>query len=87
VELQGEILDAAARVVEPGGHLVYSTCTLETEENEAQVEAFLKRTPGFALQETGTVARSYLDGRGYLRVLPQGSGFDGAFAVRLVRLA
>src|SRR5690606_5316378 len=41
VELQREILDAAASIVRPGGILVYSTCSLEREENEDQVEAFL----------------------------------------------
>lgn len=85
VELQGEILDAGARLVPPGGHLVYSTCTLEPEENRQQVEAFLARTPGFVLEETGTVPPDYLDGEGCLMVLPQTTGFDGAFAARMVR--
>jgi 16S rRNA C967 or C1407 C5-methylase (RsmB/RsmF family)/NOL1/NOP2/fmu family ribosome biogenesis protein len=40
---QVRILDAAARLVRPGGRLVYSTCTLATAENEHQVEAFLQR--------------------------------------------
>jgi 16S rRNA (cytosine967-C5)-methyltransferase len=85
VELQEEMLDAGARLVPTGGHLLYSTCTLEPEENQAQVEAFLARTPGFAVEETGAVPREYLDGEGRLVVLPHISGFDGAFAARLVR--
>ncbi len=85
VELQRQILEAGGRLVPPGGHLTYSTCTLEPEENEAQVDAFLKRTPGFSLAGTGAVESRFLDGRGCLRVLPQSSGFDGAFAARLVR--
>ncbi len=87
VELQGNILDAGSSLVGVGGHLLYSTCTLETEENEAQVDAFLSRTPGFALEETGAVDARFLDGKGRLLVLPQSSGFDGAFAARLVRVA
>lgn len=85
VELQKEILDAAARLVPPGGHLLYSTCTLEPEENELQVEAFLGRTSGFRMEETGIVAPEYLDGGGRLLILPHISGFDGAFGARMVR--
>jgi 16S rRNA (cytosine967-C5)-methyltransferase len=43
IVLQCELLDAAAKVVRPGGHLVYSTCSLEPEENEGQARAFLER--------------------------------------------
>ena len=42
------LLDAAAQRVRPGGRLVYSVCSLETEEGEAQATAFLKRHPEFA---------------------------------------
>jgi 16S rRNA (cytosine967-C5)-methyltransferase len=84
VGLQAEILDAGTRLIPPGGCLVYSTCTLEEEENELQVEAFLARNPGFSLEETGVVDPSFLDEMGFLRILPQKAGFDGAFAARLV---
>ena len=83
-ELQGRMLDAAAPLVPVGGVLVYSTCTLEPEENEEQVERFLARHKGFEPAPTGAVEPSLLDG-GCLRVLPQHTGFDGAFAVRLRR--
>ncbi|MDF2764984.1 MAG: putative tRNA and rRNA cytosine-C5-methylase [Rhodospirillales bacterium] len=46
--LQGRILDSAARLVKPGGRLVYATCSLLPEENEAQVAAFLGAHPDFA---------------------------------------
>lgn len=85
VELQAEILEAGSRLIPPGGHLVYSTCTLEGEENELQVEKFLARNPEFSLEETGAVDPASLDERGFLRVLPQDAGFDGAFAARLVK--
>ena len=45
--LQRRILGEAARLTAPGGQLVYSTCSIEPEENGLQVEAFLKEHPGF----------------------------------------
>ena len=86
VELQRAILDAAAAIVEPGGLLVYATCSLETEENEQQVESFLGLHQEFTLEPSHAVDQRFLD-RDYLRVLPQQHGFDGAFAARLRRAA
>ena len=72
VALQAEILDACASRVEPGGALVYSTCSNEPEENMGQVEAFMVRHPEFTLEESR-------------ESVPHESGTDGAFAARLVR--
>ncbi len=85
IRLQREILDAGARLVPPGGLLVYSTCTLEPEENEEQVAAFLATHPAFGMEPTGAVSGEYMDAEGRLVVLPQRHGFDGAFAARLRR--
>ncbi len=83
---QRSILHAAASTVAPGGLLVYSTCSLETEENDTQVETFLAGHPEFTLEPPpeGTVPAAVLDA-GRLRVLPQRHGTDGAFAARLRR--
>jgi 16S rRNA (cytosine967-C5)-methyltransferase len=83
---QRSMLRAAATVVKPGGLLVYSTCTLEPEENDAQIEAFLRESPEWRLEPPpeGTVPAPVLDA-GRLRVLPQRHGVDGAFAARLRR--
>jgi len=85
VDLQRELLDAAANVLPVGGLLVYSTCSLEPEENEEQVEGFLERCPGFRLDATEAVPTRFRDGLGRLSVTPQRTGFDGAFAARLRR--
>jgi len=87
VATQRRILDGAAQVVAPGGFLIYGTCSLEYEENEAQVDAFLERHPEFRRGGPGPVDARYLDERGQLVILPWQSGFDGAFAARLVRVA
>ncbi|WP_114395626.1 RsmB/NOP family class I SAM-dependent RNA methyltransferase [Oleisolibacter albus] len=49
VPLQAGILASAARLVRPGGRLIYATCSLLPEENERQVEAFLEANPDFTL--------------------------------------
>lgn len=87
VSLQREMLDAAAALLPVQGLLVYSTCSLEREENEDQVEAFLGRNPGFRVEPGDAVPDRYLDGAGRLVVTPQESGFDGAFAARLRRVS
>jgi 16S rRNA (cytosine967-C5)-methyltransferase len=86
--LQRAIFRAAARVVAPGGLLVYSTCSLEPEENDVQVESFLAEHPEWRLEPPpeGAVPAQVLDA-GRLRVLPQRHGADGAFAARLRRAA
>lgn len=85
--LQERMLEVAADVVVPGGLLVYSTCTLEAEENEDRVEAFLHSRPDFALEPTDAVPSEYRDTAGHLFVTPWASGFDGAFAARMRRAA
>lgn len=85
--LQRALLRAAAACVKPGGLLIYSTCSIEPEENDGQVESFLADQKGaFTLEPPpeGTVPASTLDA-GRLRVLPQRHGADGAFAARLRR--
>ncbi|MGH7646649.1 MAG: 16S rRNA (cytosine(967)-C(5))-methyltransferase RsmB [Gemmatimonadaceae bacterium] len=84
---QRSMLSAAASAVRPGGLLIYSTCSLEPEENDAQVERFLAENAEWQLEPPaeGVVPASVLDA-GRLRVLPHKHGVDGAFAARLRRV-
>jgi 16S rRNA (cytosine967-C5)-methyltransferase len=87
-EIQHALLCNAASVLRPGGTLVYSTCTLTKEENEAVVDAFLgeakdfRRKPPAALPE-GLLPLVAEDG--FLRSLPHVHGTDGFFAAALER--
>lgn len=85
--LAGRLLRAGADAVEPGGCLVYSTCTTEPEENERVVEGFLKGDRRFRLEPPERpVPEDTLGPDGMLRVLPETHGCDGAFAARLRRV-
>jgi 16S rRNA (cytosine967-C5)-methyltransferase len=85
--VQRSIIRAAAPLVQRGGLLIYSTCSLEPEENDMQIETFLNDHPEFVLEPPpdGVVPSTVLDA-GRLRVLPQKHGTDGAFAARLRRV-
>lgn len=96
--LQGRLLDNAASLLKPGGKLVYSTCSLEPEEGEAQIAAFLVRNEAFSLEpiEPGELfgQMDWIEPSGCLRTFPyelkldspEWSGMDGFFATRLVRI-
>jgi 16S rRNA (cytosine967-C5)-methyltransferase len=87
VRLQAELLDRSAAAVAPGGLMVYSTCSLEPEENQSQVERFLQAHPEFRREATSAVSPELLTPEGDLMVLPHRHGTDGAYAARLRRSA
>jgi len=81
--LQTRILASAARCVAPGGRLVYATCSILTEENQAQAELFLANHPDFELVDAAPIlaARTPLQIEGpYLSLRPDVHGTDGFFA-------
>jgi len=91
-ELQGRLLARAADWVKPGGTLVFSTCSLEPEEGEQQLAAFLKARPDYAILPVkpeelpdGVMPRE----DGSLRLLPgtlaDAGGLDGFFIARMRR--
>lgn len=89
--VQARLLDSAALRVTPGGRLVYCVCSLEPEEGEGQVEAFLKRHRDFALEPIaageGDAPLASRRPDGTLRILPhhREGGTDGFYVARLRR--
>ncbi|HQZ45360.1 MAG TPA: RsmB/NOP family class I SAM-dependent RNA methyltransferase [Usitatibacteraceae bacterium] len=88
---QFAILEAAAALLKPGGRLVYGTCSLLEEENEAIVERFLAAHPDFSLLDCAEVLkRQGIEIPGcerYLRLLPHVHDTDGFFAAVMQRAA
>jgi 16S rRNA (cytosine967-C5)-methyltransferase len=86
---QAAMLAEAARLVKPGGHLLYITCTTEPEENEAQIDSFLARHPEFHLAtDSGRLpppARDLVNPPGFFRTSPADHNLDGFFAALLAR--
>lgn len=93
-DVQHRLLDAAAERVKPGGRLVYCVCSLEREEGETQIIAFLRRNPAFrttpAVPADLGAPEEALTPEGWLRVLPsmwaEKGGLDGFFIARLDRI-
>jgi 16S rRNA (cytosine967-C5)-methyltransferase len=87
--LQKRILANCARLVKPGGVLVYATCTTEPEENEDVVENFLGSDPGFSLDDPRPLlpasAARLVDAGGFFRTFPGEPDLDGFFAARMVK--
>lgn len=93
---QRAVLDLGARLVKPGGRLLYATCSVLPEENEDQISAFMACTPGFVIIDAERLTAPLGDKRGaflaaargkHNRVLmsPRRTGTDGFFVVGLER--
>ncbi|MDI4662746.1 RsmB/NOP family class I SAM-dependent RNA methyltransferase [Xanthobacter autotrophicus] len=87
--LQASILASAARLVKPGGRLVYATCSMLAEENEAQVAAFLAAHPAFHVVPLREAAPQLAESAhpDYLSLTPARHDTDGFFAAVLQREA
>ncbi|GKU78504.1 16S rRNA (cytosine(967)-C(5))-methyltransferase RsmB [Paenibacillus sp. L3-i20] len=92
--LQQSLLNDVSELVRPGGTLVYSTCTMEKEENEDQVAAFLLQHPEFQLDTNwpeavmnklreANLINDNFDGQ--IQLLPQHFGSDGFYIARMIR--
>ncbi len=93
---QRAILSNALDALAPGGRLVYSTCSLEPEENELVVEPVLAAKPGFRIANGRDALRPHLhkdadvnqlfDEQGYFRTFPHLHGTDGFFAAVIQKM-
>ena len=83
--LQAGIIEAAAECVRPGGALVYSTCSVEPEENRQVVDNFLGAHPEFSLEDAASVLPPEVVLDGCLATFPHLHETDGAFAARLIK--
>jgi 16S rRNA (cytosine967-C5)-methyltransferase len=84
--LQAKILESAAALVAPGGWMVYSVCSLEPEETDERITAFLAGHPQFALEAApGWIPDVLRDEAGRLRILPGTLGMEGLYAALMRR--
>jgi 16S rRNA (cytosine967-C5)-methyltransferase len=90
-EKQRAILHSSALLVKPEGRIVYATCTLLRQENEAVVEEFVQQNPDFVpIQTTGFLEKwkiGVVQGDPYIRLLPHLHGTDGFFCAVLEKRA
>jgi 16S rRNA (cytosine967-C5)-methyltransferase len=85
--LQFRLLEKSAKLVKPGGIVVYSTCSIEPEENFGIVKKFLDANPNFTLVNAGDIFPGNLvDENGCTQTLPHIHFMDGAFAAKLMRI-
>lgn len=85
--LQSELLEKAASMVKIGGALVYSTCTIEPDENYEIISKFLSAHPEYVVhRNNGEMPEELIDENGCLQTLPHVNHIDGAFACRLDRV-
>ncbi|HEU4595444.1 MAG TPA: 16S rRNA (cytosine(967)-C(5))-methyltransferase RsmB [Pyrinomonadaceae bacterium] len=82
---QRRIIEEAARVLGPGGRLIYSTCSVEREENEEVVASFLAAHDDFRQVEARPAHEALLTETGAARTWPQRDGVDGFFVAALAK--
>ncbi|MFZ4618976.1 MAG: 16S rRNA (cytosine(967)-C(5))-methyltransferase RsmB [Bacteroidota bacterium] len=86
VKIQEQLLNNAATLLKPGGAIVYSTCTIEPEENFGVVKKFLSSHPEFEVDNASKyTSEKIVSADGFIETFPHRNGIDGSFAIRLVR--
>ena len=85
-QLQMELLRAGSRCLRPGGCLIYSTCTIEPEENEQIVLNFMRESDSFDLDDASfNISPQFFTGPGQARTVSPRDQVDGVYAARLIR--
>ncbi len=86
--LQRKILWTASNYINPKGVIIYSTCSIEPEENLMVIDAFLKSHPNFAIDSAEKyIPEEYVNEKGAMFTFPSKHNIDGGFAVRLINNA
>ncbi len=86
-EFQHKYIRKAASLVKVNGYFVYSTCSIEPEENYTIVEEFLKENPDYQLiSAKGSFSDEIVDEHGCIQTLPHLHQMDGAFAAKIMRI-
>jgi 16S rRNA (cytosine967-C5)-methyltransferase len=84
--LQQSLLEKASKMVKPGGVIVYSTCSIEQEENYGIVNKFLQANSNFKLEPAnGKFSPDLIDENGCIQTFPHLHKMDGAFAAKIIR--
>jgi 16S rRNA (cytosine967-C5)-methyltransferase len=90
IELQAKILNTSSNYVKPGGVLVYSTCTINPEENEEVVREFISMNTAFKTEDISCMLPENIikpkASSGYIQMLPNVHGTDGFFIARMRRM-
>lgn len=86
IKMQEKALDYASNFVSLGGCMVYSTCTMNPEENEEQVKRFLARNRKYELVPAQEYIPQAYTEDGYMKTIPFKHHMDGAFAARMKRI-
>lgn len=85
-KMQIRMLNNAAKYLKPDGAIVYSTCTIEPEENAEVVKSFLQSHTNFTLDNAAKyIQRDLVNMEGFIETFPHRHNIDGSFAARLVK--
>ena len=83
---QKKLLQNSAKYLKPNGVIVYSTCTIEPEENMDIIKDFLANNPEFKIDDASKyVSRDIVNADGCIETFPHKHNIDGSFAARLIR--
>ncbi|MEW6653368.1 MAG: 16S rRNA (cytosine(967)-C(5))-methyltransferase RsmB [Bacteroidota bacterium] len=86
VNIQYELLKKGASLVKENGYVVYSTCTIEPEENYELIKKFLAENVNFSLvKDSSLIPKTVIDENGCVATLPHVHGIDGSFSAKLIR--
>ena len=85
--IQTSLLNHASHILKDGGIIIYSTCSLNSNENWDIIEKFLNKSTNFEIENIDNlVPKKYIDKKGALFINPLEHKLDGMFAVKLKKL-